>query len=369
MVAAVDYEVHYMSGRSYHTCDSPRDTEIYRIIVLWCSVLAIFSLIYRYFAKRKSERNFSSKISTLPVSLTLFDRMEPQKKQTFFTPERVADIIILLVMPYPYVDFPVHVPQRVPTQTDWETSYICYDGSEILYCLMFMRVWLLLRACFNYAVYQNDISKLYCRKLHISANRRFTFKCLMKRYPLCSLFGCILITFLCISVILRVFERPYVHMSDTDFAALNISAWCVIVSLSTIGYGDTVPHTSLGQMIISVTVVWGALIFSTSVLVFRNEILLNQRQELAYYMIRKAKKACKIIQLGYLYYADKKQHGAHARLTLVRYAKLRMEAKFFSDYRKKHSKSRKAADKNAPTVDQRLDRIEKLLLEVLATRD
>lgn len=362
ILAMIDYELHYNTDRSYDHCQNLPNKQTYRLLILIVSLVALASLVFRYYAKKRWEKSFLKSIGSLPVNLSLYDILQPYKRTRFWTGERVIDILILLSNPFPYIEFPVYVPQRVPIGNGFETRSICYSSSELLFCLMFLRVWILTKACFNYAVFQNDISKLYCRKMNISANRRFTFKGLMKRYPMKTLSMIIFVAFIWISLCLRVLERPFIHVTYYDFEAPTISMWCVIVSLSTIGYGDVVPTTTLGQMLISLTIILGALLFSLCVVVLSKEISMNHRQEQAYHMIRNAKKAVSTIAAGFKYYRYKKLHGAHDNKTLAMYTKLRWEAEACKRYREKYSSS--VSTLFQEEVRQRLLLLEKLNLEI-----
>mmetsp|Transcript_29279 Transcript_29279/g.52401 ORF Transcript_29279/g.52401 Transcript_29279/m.52401 type:complete len:424 (+) Transcript_29279:5701-6972(+) len=362
ILATVDYETHFDPDRGYDHCQSLHNEQTYRILIVCITLVAIVSLVFRYYAKKKWELSFLNSISSLPVNLSLYDILQPYKQSKFWTGERIFDILILLSTPFPYFEFDVFIPQRVPVGIGYETKFVCYSTSELLYCLMFLRIWILVKACFNYAVFQNDISKLYCRKMNISANRRFTFKS-----PLRTLFFIIFISFIWISLCLRVLERPYVNVSHFDFEAPTVSMWCVIVSLSTIGYGDVVPTTTLGQMLVSLTIIWGGLLFSLSVVVLSKEITMNHRQDRAYHMIRNAKKAASAIAAGYVYYKFKKQHGAHDSKTLTKYSKLRWEAKACKRYRDKYGTE--IDDKFQEEVQHRLSQLTKQNEEIIRRLD
>ena len=69
-------------------------------------------------------------------------------------------------------------------------------------------------------------------------------------------------TFVLLGIFLRIFERPVVFLSDQDFHSLLNSIWCVVISLSGVGYGDYVPFSLFGRLIIIIGIFCGGFIFS-----------------------------------------------------------------------------------------------------------
>ena len=71
---------------------------------------------------------------------------------------------------------------------------------------------------------------------------------------------------------LRIFERPY-HNSlqmeggdpthgDRSFDRIFNSLWCVVITLTTVGYGDFKPGTTYGKFIIMIASIWGTFLIS-----------------------------------------------------------------------------------------------------------
>jgi len=111
---------------------------------------------------------------------------------------------------------------------------------------MFVRVYFLLRAIFNYSMYTDTYAKKLCRNYGVSANVRFSFKCLLIRYPGQTIVMTFSLSVLIIAYLLRIFELPYNFAVKTeDFDTYFSAIWCVVMSVTTVGYGDTVPFTVL----------------------------------------------------------------------------------------------------------------------------
>lgn len=61
-------------------------------------------------------------------------------------------------------------------------------------------------------------------------------------------------------------NRPYMHESGYDWTYLWNSMWCVIITMATVGYGDFVPKTTLGQVVAILACIWGNFLISLMVI-------------------------------------------------------------------------------------------------------
>lgn len=75
---------------------------------------------------------------------------------------------------------------------------------------------------------------------------------------------------LIISYILRILEIPYVRRFGKNIYELddfNNSVWLILMTTTTVGYGDITVHTYLGRYITMFSAVQGAVLISLVVLV------------------------------------------------------------------------------------------------------
>jgi hypothetical protein len=96
-----------------------------------------------------------------------------------------------------------------------------------------------------------------------TANVRFTFKCLIMRSPgltvICTLFSSTLI----LAYILRIFEIEYYRsINQIDFDSYFSAIWVIVATMTTVGFGDLVPYSFIGRLIIMITSFWGAFLIS-----------------------------------------------------------------------------------------------------------
>lgn len=94
-------------------------------------------------------------------------------------------------------------------------------------------------------------------------------------------------TVLCLAYILRIFEMRFALHPKTDtvkeidgefFSALYL----IIITMTTVGFGDLNAHTVPGKLVIMFTALWGAFMISLIVLLVTNIFDLTREQARAY---------------------------------------------------------------------------------------
>ena len=79
--------------------------------------------------------------------------------------------------------------------------------------------------------------------------------------------------------LLFIFERP---MPDTEFDTLYNCLWVVFITISTIGYGEMVPTSHFGRVVVVVACIWGSFLLSLIVVIFQEQTQLTKEEELFY---------------------------------------------------------------------------------------
>jgi hypothetical protein len=70
---------------------------------------------------------------------------------------------------------------------------------------------------------------------------------------------------------LRIFEIVYYrNLNLVDFDSFFQSVWVIVITICTVGYGDLVPFSIIGRIIIMITSFWGAFIISLVIVVAAN---------------------------------------------------------------------------------------------------
>ena len=86
-----------------------------------------------------------------------------------------------------------------------------------------------------------------------------------------------------LSMSLQIFEREI----DPNFKNLTTAMWNVIITLTTVGYGDYYPVTNLGRLIGIITAFWGVFFVSLFVVALTNTLELEESELRAFILLRR----------------------------------------------------------------------------------
>ena len=140
--------------------------------------------------------------------------------------------------------------------------------SDFILAFMFLRIFFLLRSVFNYSIYTDAFSKKLCKTYGFTSGVRFTLKCHFAVNPEKTMLILFTSSILVFGYLLRIFELPYHRLSPTDstFDSLFNAFWLVIITMTTVGYGDLAPHTVPGKVVSIFAALVGGFLISLLVL-------------------------------------------------------------------------------------------------------
>jgi len=144
---------------------------------------------------------------------------------------------------------------------------------------MWIRCIFIFRAVFNYTIFLDIYSKKLCKSFGFTANVRFAFKCLLTSSPGYLVCSVLLMSVLILSYLIRIFERPY----GLDYGAITWDSyfsdiWFIVITMTTVGFGDMYPSTTFGRLITIVAALWGTFLISILILSVGNIFKLNKNE-------------------------------------------------------------------------------------------
>ena len=72
-----------------------------------------------------------------------------------------------------------------------------------------------------------------------------------------------------------------------NLSSYSNAMWCVIVTMTTVGYGDFFPRTHMGRLIGIMICMWGVLVVSLLVVTVSNKLLMDTPEEKSYTLLER----------------------------------------------------------------------------------
>ena len=165
--------------------------------------------------------------------------------------------------------------------------------SADLFCIVVMlfRVYQAFRQFGHYSKWRDELSVTCCEDEGTDASTLFALKALMQASPYPALGGLLGISSFILGVALRCFERPKNDAdgfdedgipNGQDFSTVQNGIWCVIITMTTVGYGDFFAQTIGGRCVSLLIIFWGIFLVSMMVVTLTNTITLDVKETRAY---------------------------------------------------------------------------------------
>lgn len=107
----------------------------------------------------------------------------------------------------------------------------------------------------------------------------------MKEKPWNVLGVALLVSVFVFGYCLRLFER----IIDPEFNYFVTSVWNVLITMTTVGYGDYFPQTNCGRVVGIICSFWGVFIVSMFVVALTNMLEFNSPENKAYMLLFRLK--------------------------------------------------------------------------------
>jgi len=181
----------------------------------------------------------------------------------------IRDVLILLPQPYPFIDFTFSVHDAGLDRNS------VYSISVVLLSLMFLRIYFLPRY-FSHCVqdiYTDDFD-VFCAINKTMVNDSFLIRTTMST-SLTAVISMFLLQIILYSYMMMMFERP---TAEGPLRNLINSIWLIIVTMTTVGYGDVYPTTRLGRLV-AISASFSALIMiAISINLVQSSLELSSRE-------------------------------------------------------------------------------------------
>jgi hypothetical protein len=186
----------------------------------------------------------------------------------------IIEQIICLIAPYPFL---VNYDYS-EVNTDYKVT-IQYDINQILMCFSFLRVYIPMRFGLFKSYFMTPRASRMATLVGTRANHMFAIKSLSKQRPYSLLVITLGLSIFLFGYQLKVFEGPLSQVSGQNFNLLSNACWNVIITLTTTGYGDIYPKSTLGRFVGLVICFWGTFMVSFFVVSVNNIFTMKPSEE------------------------------------------------------------------------------------------
>jgi hypothetical protein len=157
---------------------------------------------------------------------------------------------------------------------------LTYSIDMIFTCVTLLRFYLLIRVLVVDSFWNSESTEAILNDCHIFGGMEFALKCEFKERPYTILFVSTLVSIFSFGYALRAAELPYMAVSEKDWTHLWNGMWCIIITMTTVGYGDYYPMTYFGRSIGVGACFLGTFLISLMIvsLTISSEFTINQRK-------------------------------------------------------------------------------------------
>ena len=168
-----------------------------------------------------------------------------------------------------------------------------YDISQVLYVndvffsLLLLRLWFIFKLLVVFSDYSSARTQRICNMNNFSVSFSFCMKALMQNIPYhvySLLLGLCLIFCSCN---LRIYERGLDEKSDLIFSNYWNCIWCIIITMTTVGFGDYYPSSIIGRIIGIISCFMGVFLISMLVVTITNVLNLTPHEQNVYMILEK----------------------------------------------------------------------------------
>ncbi len=168
-----------------------------------------------------------------------------------------------------------------------------YSLNDVLTFMMLSRTPLIIQVFLHSLNYSTLQMREILQNNNLEENVIFILKCLLKKSPYFFFSISLLISIFFFTYCLRIFELPLaIKLEQESFQSYLTTLWVVMITMTTVGYGDYNPKTIPGRLIGFILCIAGVFLMSLIVIIlFQSlELTFEEKQALLIFNKLEAKK-------------------------------------------------------------------------------
>lgn len=203
-----------------------------------------------------------------------------------FTTGKYIQLMVELVINIVHPPFGSH-EVSVPHYVNFYNVTVDYQLNSILTIAMLARLYHPIRLFSTLSDFRSCRAQRICQMNGCRSGTFFAVKCLIRDKPKEVIFYMLAIGIFTGSFCFRIFERPLTPYSGFEFGDYGSCMWCVIITMTTVGYGDMYPTSIPGRFCGFVVCIWGVLVVSMMVVAVNNTVDLELGEDKSFLILRR----------------------------------------------------------------------------------
>lgn len=144
-------------------------------------------------------------------------------------------------------------------------GHLKYPFDTLVCIVMLGRIYLIWRIFSNYSSWNDERAEEVCIRCLCDGGVNFAIKAELKERPYIVMTVVLFISIFIFGTALRTAERPFKEISGQDWDYIWNGMWCIVITMTTVGFGDYYPKTHLGRLIVVIACFWGTFLVSLMV--------------------------------------------------------------------------------------------------------
>jgi len=166
-----------------------------------------------------------------------------------------------------------------------------YSIDGIISIITLAKSYLVLKLYVHFSPWTSERAAKVCAKYKCQANVSFAIKAELKKRPYMMLGILMGVTIIYLGFAIRTFEAPYRDKNGDkpsfDFTYLANSFWLIIITMTTVGFGEGYPETHLGRTIGVISCIIGMLLVSLMVVSLTVASEFTAEESKAFYILKR----------------------------------------------------------------------------------
>jgi hypothetical protein len=305
---------------------------------LWLQVsvfntLTTFLLIFSIFWRKLSELD-------LQKSEHYYSELD-----TIISSKKIYSLILEILINLPHPLWFLH-KYSVEMYNEVIEKYYTQSINSLLCVLVLPRLYHVFRLVLLKSKYNSARAHRVCKMNGVLADRFWVLKCLMNAYPFKVVILMMIVAIFSGGFCLRIFERPLTPPgAKTGFFDLGNAMWCIIITMTTVGFGDLTPTSALGRIVGTLACIWGVFVVALMVVGVTKFMILDSGQNKSFIIHLRLKfkdlfkiKACEVLKNGLKFRVIMKKFKAEDKVyglqqssykrSIVEFQKARIQGKY-----------------------------------------